>query len=698
MKKRVYLLLIVIAIFFSIIFISNKSYAAGEQELKNLEFQAMLNSDGTADITEIWDVYIKNTNTLFKTFEIDNSKYSGITSVTITEITNNKNKSFKQIYQEKYHVDKDCFYALKNSKGEFEIAWGVSEDNSSARRTFKISYKVIDAIKNYSDCSEFYWQFVGSDFGISSNKVKGTITLPKSVNDIDDLRVWAHGPLNGNIERTSKNTVSFDVSSLSKKTMVEVRIVTPTYVFENNNNKYNTSKMGNILREEEKWANEANLKRVLSRVVFVLIIIAAFIVFNVFLVLMIKYIVDGRNLKKKFASKEFDFKYYRDIPDEMNTTPARAAFMYYFRYGNSTMSSYLPAVFSATVLDLSLKGIVSFEPIDKKDFYIIINQTVQIDLSEDERIILDLLIKASNGTYKVSSSELKKYSKKHYESVYNKLKVIPKKAEKYHQGALKFDTENEKLFKKWSNKATIYYTIFVLMFFLAFITGPLIVAFIPLLLCGIICTSNSHKIPVLRDKGLEEVAQWKGLKRYMEDFSLLKEKEVPDLVLWEKYLVYATAFGISDKVMEQLKVVYKELSDPNYFTTYNHFAYMHYMSNPNFGDNFISSFNKSMTSAYNAASSSYSSAHGGGGGFSGGGGGRRWRRPEAADVNTLKDYKYVLLYYKENNKKNVKLLTFFLCVFRYFGCCKFITSVVKFVICMTFNFYKFYFMNFSIVI
>ena len=153
------------------------------------------------------------------------------------------------------------------------------------------------------------------------------------------------------------------------------------------------------------------------------------------------------------------------------------------------------------------------------------------------------------------------------------------------------------------------------------------------MLCGIVCTINSHKIPVLRDEGLEEVAQWKALKNYMTDFSLLKEKEVPDLVVWEKYLVYATAFGISDKVVEQLKVVYKEFSDPNYFSTYNHFAYMHYLGNTNFGDNFISSFNSSMTSVYTAASSSYSSAHGGGGGFSGGGGGRRWRRPEAADVN-----------------------------------------------------------------
>ena len=46
--------------------------------------------------------------------------------------------------------------------------------------------------------------------------------------------------------------------------------------------------------------------------------------------------------------------------------------MYYFKYGNSTMEVALPAVFSATILDFALKGIIEFEPIDKNDFYLII--------------------------------------------------------------------------------------------------------------------------------------------------------------------------------------------------------------------------------------------------------------------------------------------------------------------------------------
>ena len=46
----------------------------------------------------------------------------------------------------------------------------------------------------------------------------------------------------------------------------------------------------------------------------------------------------------------------------------------------------------------------------------------------------------------------------------------------------------------------------------------------------------------------------------MEEISLLKDKEVPALAIWEKYLVFATAFGISDKVLKQLKVIYPEMT------------------------------------------------------------------------------------------------------------------------------------------
>ena len=108
----------------------------------------------------------------------------------------------------------------------------------------------------------------------------------------------------------------------------------------------------------------------------------------------------------------------------------------------------------------------------------------------------------------------------------------------------------------------------------------------------------------------------------MKDFSMLDQREIPELALWEEYLVYATAFGVADEVIKQLKVVYPELNDTQYIA--NHYAVLNMASNDSFGKSFSSSLASSIGSVTNMSSGS-----GGGGGFSsggGGGGGRRWRR------------------------------------------------------------------------
>ena len=145
---------------------------------------------------------------------------------------------------------------------------------------------------------------------------------------------------------------------------------------------------------------------------------------------------------------------------------------------------------------------------------------------------------------------------------------------------------------------------------------------------AIICMKISKKANVLTQKGVDQVEQLKGLKKFMEDFSMLDKREVPELVLWEKYLVYATVFGVADKVIKQLKIVYPDFEQNMDLQTYSCMNLM--MHND---------FNSSFTRAINSAiSSTYSSGSGSGGGFSGGGGfgrRRRWRWPVDSHLSLI---------------------------------------------------------------
>ena len=69
-----------------------------------------------------------------------------------------------------------------------------------------------------------------------------------------------------------------------------------------------------------------------------------------------------------------------------------------------------------------------------------------------------------------------------------------------------------------------------------------------------------------------------GLKRYLEDFSDFSDRGVADLTLWDRYLVYAAAFGISDTVLKQLAEAYPELCDPSWLDSYatGHVVYWAY--------------------------------------------------------------------------------------------------------------------------
>ena len=66
-----------------------------------------------------------------------------------------------------------------------------------------------------------------------------------------------------------------------------------------------------------------------------------------------------------------------------------------------------------------------------------------------------------------------------------------------------------------------------------------------------------------------------GLKRYLLDFSDFSDRGVLDMTLWGRYMVYATAFGISDKVMAQLTKAYPEVADPQWLDEHAASSYMY---------------------------------------------------------------------------------------------------------------------------
>lgn len=634
LKKKLLIIFLFIATF---ILFSKMPVYAGYQEWNALDYDVTVNEDGSMDVVETWDVYIDETNTLFKDFDLGYDNYE-ITNVKVTEMDRKIEHELKQIFVEQYHVDDDSYYGLMIDNTTFEIAWNVGLDNSSDNRIYKIYYTVENAVKIFNDCTELYWQFLSSENTMTGKNVTGTIRLPKAVSDIEKLRVWGHGDYTANITKNSKNEVAFDLSSLNSNKMLEVRVVTEENIYSKCINKYNENYLEEILEEEQKWADEANEEReaakkalAAAKLFLVVVVGVNIVIFIFFLSKRKQYKAIGEELKAEYSYPKSDLKYFRDIPDEDNATPARAAYMYNFDKNSSYINDKVSKIFSATILDLSLKGLIAFETDGGKDVKICraSNSNNSVVLSEDEEIIYDLLKDAMLGKDSITPKEFSKYASREYEIVYARLNRLGSIAQEYQTIAGKISEERIEISKKWTSKFGLFFALAMLSAFLMMILPVLPIG---LGLLAHTCRKNSLYVSILTEKGNEEVARWKGLKNYMDDYSMLEDKLVPDIVLWEKYLVYATAFGISKKVISQLKVVHPEMFVNTADNTVRNYAYWNMVTTSSFGESSFDDFSKSLErvysnarSAYNTAHSSSSSGSGGGGGFSGGGGGRRWR-------------------------------------------------------------------------
>lgn len=619
MNKTLKKFFIILIFFILVIDIGTLTSEASELYLNSLDFQTQINSDGSIDITETWNIDIEDTNTLYKVFETDLSKYSEITNVVVKDITSGENKILNKTDEWAYHVEKDYYYGTENEDGDFEIGWGVGLDYESAVRKYQISYTVKDVIKKATDYSELYWQFVGEDFEIDANIITGTIYLPENVSNKEEIKVWGHTEdLNGVIYVTGLNKIEFEINNFNSGRFVEIRTLFPTELINYSGRTANTDILQSVIDEETEWANEANARRernaFLIKMVAIVAIVLNVVLTIIFLIKTAKYVKKYKEIKKPNPTTKLE--YFREMPNE-NTTPGEA-----YRIIEKNIQQFTPSnfgkVFSATLLNLTLKGYIEItqDLKNKKQINIKILEINDEKLKLDEKDIFGIVKDAAAKKEVFTLKDLEKYIEKHPSKIEKLFSSTFKNVETQLINEKIIDEEGYKEYKKYRNKRDYYIlaAIFVPIFTAMFLICPVIIFIVNAIICNMI----AGKLEILTQEGLEQKEQWKGLKNYMENFSLLNEREVPELVIWEKYLVFATVFGIADKVIKQLKIVYPNFDE---MITVGNYTYVNLMANTNFSATFTNAITSSISTAY-------SSGTGSGGGFSGGG---RWRRrPEVA--------------------------------------------------------------------
>lgn len=507
----------------------------------------------------------------------------------------------------------------------------VYEKTSSRGKAFVYEYTLKNVAERYNDIGVFNRKVIDRNWDVPLKDISIEIRIPEGAKK-DELKVFAHGPLEGYSEIIDERTFSFYVGEVMPGTFVETLAIFPPELIPDSKKVFSLDKLPSILENEQRLADEANrireearakmvreesLKNIRKKLfpVFLTVIlgaVASFIKMN------LKY---GRDLKP-----EFDGDYYRDLPGDY--TPPVMTYLL-------TKRNVGPNDIMATIMDLVRKKRLKITKIDveQRGGLFSGNRTAEKymlekvkdanleGLTRHEVFLMDWFIDKLGEGKGLILDDLKQ-------------KVKGKNA------ALEFHT-NYGAFKelvKMEGSTKDFFTgndltgssAFLLIALALIVVGVASIAFIGAwgfgVIAVILAVLSLMNLLFLKFKtkrtryGVEQTAMWKAFKRFLLHFSSLDKAEIPSIVIWEHYLVYAISLGVAKEVLAQLPKVFSEteLNDPSltYMGGYGYgFHSFHHMN---------STLNNTMTTVTQAintasvAASRVSSGSGGGGGFSGG--------------------------------------------------------------------------------
>ena len=544
-------------------------------------------SNSTVSASAISNVSVAGANIDSISFDTFEENFTDFTLVSFANIGDSQKYTVDNTYN---GVSIRMYYPINNEK----IA-------------FKVSYTLEDAIILHNGFVEFYWNFFSGELQDEINDLNVRVVLP-GVDNSEYFRFWTHGPLSGEVHDYNSNTNNIVIASIDKLEAYGILDMRVTFddslVNTNLISKHSAETLDDIVAEETEIASETNALR---REVQTKWNIALFGTIAFYILLVLGFVYVYLKYDKELKS-DFNHKYNRDFIDDYNVEVVD-----YLMNHNVTENAL-----SASVMNLIYKKNIKAEAIpDKKDSYTftLLNRD---NLNDTENSLVDFLFTTVGNDNTFTTMALKKYASnattcRDFMSSYTnwKNKVI-------------IDGKNQNFFEKkrnyvWIPFVLLIYSIILLTFIssnnIEMFFGILTIFFaIIFMIYAIACTKKTKK-------GIEHYAKWKAFKNFLNDFGNFSIKELPEIALWERYLVYATVFGLADKVEKAMNVKITEFDnvDSADYIMFTHIHNMHMASI--ISSSMHSAINSSQVSINRAnASSSMSSGGGFGGGFSGGGG------------------------------------------------------------------------------
>jgi uncharacterized membrane protein len=503
---------------------------------------------------------------------------------------------------------------LTESSDYLRINWYYSANDEVKK--FQIAYEIVGAVKSYEDVAEFYWKVIEEEHELIRS-LHGEVNLPQPSPNL--FKVFIHS-------RANPGTLSFsddlkkaivDMGGIPKDSFVEFRVLTSPSTFPGvplaRSKKYEA-----ILSEEEEiFQSDQTYSFTYSAAIYAILTANGIMIFLYF------YFKYGKEPEVCYQL-EYEQEPPRDIP------PMALAAI----YGENTQASARGLL--ATIFDLARRGYLEIREEKKKRFLWLGEKTEQIfkitkkgmdemvfgysTLGFERDVLRLLFVSMSKFKEEVSSSEMTEWCQKNPARMRSFLPKLNKYAK------LWFENNYFKVYEPKSLKESGKFAVVLICYFaLAFVvlllsgavqsnpilTGAFIVGGILLVVVGV------HAVKRKTPEATLEIKRWKAFKKYISDFSAMKDAPVTLLHIWDRYLVYAVVLGVADELLENVKNLSLERHAQVAAVAWYHPVGAPGIPTGMMSPQAFSSFSSNMSNMISALSSSSSV----GGGFSGGAGG-----------------------------------------------------------------------------
>ena len=476
--------------------------AVSAQSIRDIDIRAVLQKDGSARITQVWDVEVVDGTEWY--VPVENLGKMSVTDLSVSEYGRPFISEGRRWDVDRSLEEKSGRCGIVEKRNGVELCWG---QGSYGPHVWTAEFTAHGLVQSFTDADGFNFQFVNPGLLAPPQHVKVTLVNGTGGPEwtYDNTRVWGFGSYgdinvqNGAIVYESLEPFSYG-SSVIVLARFEKGLFAPTV-----DQDFSFDELREKALEGSSYGENDRTATFLKWLFALLALGSLFTAIRAAVLQALGY-----KYKKSMYGKTKITEWFREAPLGGNLFASSYVLDNGWRFaGPSSSKNLIGAFFLRWILD----GKVVVQPDAKKAKRVNLAFTPGLQFEDDvEGALYDMAVDASGGNFLLESGEFEKWSEKHFQK-----------------------------FLAWPDRAKA--------------RGKSILHEKNLLQHG--STTN--------DDGKVQACRVVEFMNFLKDFTLHQERGAGEVGLWKDYLVFAQLYGIADKVAEQFQKLYpkefQELSE-----------------------------------------------------------------------------------------------------------------------------------------